>query len=515
MIETQVVVANARKGRAAEYIRKSTDDQQYSIAYQQAAIRLYAVQHNLVVVRTYADEGKSGLDAEGRQALLGLIADVTERVADFEAILVYDVSRWGRFQDIDESAYYEFICRRAGVRVEYTGELFKNDGGIFSAVLKSLKRAMAAEWSRERSVRIHLASLQMATRGYFTGGTPGYGFRRMLVGPHGERKGILERGQYRALRCDHMILVPGPDVEVKIVRRIFRMFAERHVLPDEIAARLNRQKINNDYGRAWNGCGVRAVLRNRRYIGTSTYNCHSGPLKSKRVKNAPAEWICVEKAFEGIVSPKLFEKARSLLVQRTPKQHSREDLLDRLRMLLAKNGRLSTAIVRNDASPDYRMYYKKFGGLRACYALIGYQQKNDWHNVTEVAARRVIALIVLKRLKAALRSHGATLNLRTRIVTLTNGVAITVKVAKYFKTPREHFDRWRLHITRRVTPDFTVVVRLASDNRAIHDFYVLPRSAAGQCKIRIDGPCWPDSVQQFRRRSLLEVAGTIAESRHR
>jgi hypothetical protein len=40
-------------------------------------------------------------------------------------ILVLDVSRWGRFQDIDESAYYEFLCRRAGMQVGFLETLLK------------------------------------------------------------------------------------------------------------------------------------------------------------------------------------------------------------------------------------------------------------------------------------------------------------------------------------------------------------------------------------------------------
>jgi hypothetical protein len=55
------------------------------------------------------------------------------------------VSRWGRFQDIDEAAHYEFLCRQAGVKVIYCGEQFENDGSIFSNLVKSLKRTMAAE----------------------------------------------------------------------------------------------------------------------------------------------------------------------------------------------------------------------------------------------------------------------------------------------------------------------------------------------------------------------------------
>jgi hypothetical protein len=46
-----------------------------------------------------------------------LISDVQNVRADFNVILVYDVSRWGRFQDTDESAYYEFICKVAGIKV--------------------------------------------------------------------------------------------------------------------------------------------------------------------------------------------------------------------------------------------------------------------------------------------------------------------------------------------------------------------------------------------------------------
>lgn len=92
----------------------STEHQRYSTENQADAIRKYAAQRGLQIVRTYADEGKSGLRLDGRHALQQLIDDVEKRNADFGTILVYDVSRWGRFQDADESAYYEYICKRAG-----------------------------------------------------------------------------------------------------------------------------------------------------------------------------------------------------------------------------------------------------------------------------------------------------------------------------------------------------------------------------------------------------------------
>lgn len=101
--------------RAAVYVRMSTDHQEYSTENQADAIRRYAAARAIDIVRTYADEGKSGLRVDGRDAFKTLISDVESGQADFEAILVYDVSRWGRFQDTDESAYYEYICKRAGI----------------------------------------------------------------------------------------------------------------------------------------------------------------------------------------------------------------------------------------------------------------------------------------------------------------------------------------------------------------------------------------------------------------
>jgi DNA invertase Pin-like site-specific DNA recombinase len=97
--------------RAAEYVRMSTEHQQYSTENQAAKIREYAAQRNIEIVKTYADAGKSGLNIGGRLSLQALIKDVESGSADFQIILVYDVSRWGRFQDADESAYYEYICK--------------------------------------------------------------------------------------------------------------------------------------------------------------------------------------------------------------------------------------------------------------------------------------------------------------------------------------------------------------------------------------------------------------------
>jgi len=142
------------KVRAAEYVRMSTEHQKYSTDNQAEAIRRYAERRGYEIVQTYADEGKSGLNLGGRLALQRLLNDVETGRADFKALLVYDVSRWGRFQDPDEAATYELCCRRAGVQVHYCAEQFENDGSIGSSIIKTVKRAMAGEYSRELSVKV-------------------------------------------------------------------------------------------------------------------------------------------------------------------------------------------------------------------------------------------------------------------------------------------------------------------------------------------------------------------------
>jgi DNA invertase Pin-like site-specific DNA recombinase len=123
--------------RAAEYVRMSMENSKYSIANQQAAIREYALVRNLAICRTYSDAGRTGLTLRHRPALAQLLKDVVSGERDYDVIVVYDVSRWGRFQDTDESAHYEYLCRSANVAVEYCAESFGNDGPL-SAMLKNL-----------------------------------------------------------------------------------------------------------------------------------------------------------------------------------------------------------------------------------------------------------------------------------------------------------------------------------------------------------------------------------------
>jgi DNA invertase Pin-like site-specific DNA recombinase len=202
--------------RAAQYVRMSTDYQRYSIQNQAAAIAAYAQQRNLTIVRTYVEEGRSGLRIKGRAGLIELIEDVQSGRADFDHVLVYDVSRWGRFQDVDESAHYEFVCKQNGVNVAYCAEQFNNDGSLLSSIVKNIKRVMAAEYSRELSVKVHTGQCRIASLGYRVGGPLAFGLRRELVGENQRSKGPLGKGERKSLQTDRVRLRLGSEEEAAL-----------------------------------------------------------------------------------------------------------------------------------------------------------------------------------------------------------------------------------------------------------------------------------------------------------
>jgi hypothetical protein len=79
---------------------------------------------------------------DGRDLLQQLLKDVTEGKGDYRAILAYDVGRWGRFQDADESAHYEYVCKSARGRCTIALRISRTITAC-RADLKTLKRWQA------------------------------------------------------------------------------------------------------------------------------------------------------------------------------------------------------------------------------------------------------------------------------------------------------------------------------------------------------------------------------------
>jgi DNA invertase Pin-like site-specific DNA recombinase len=330
--------------KAAMYVRMSTEHQQYSIENQTAAMEAYAVRRQMEIVKTYTDGGKSGLSFSGRDGLQSLIADVQAGTTEYSVILVLDITRWGRFQDADEGAYYEFICRRAGFDVRYVAEQFENDGSMASTVFKSMKRIMAGEYSRELSVKVFAGQCRLIEKGFRQGGPAGYGLRRLLIDEQKNPKSELTRGQHKSLQTDRVILVPGPDEEVQNVRWIYKAFVEEGLTEAEIAERLNMQGVRTDLNRAWTRSTVHQILINEKYIGNNIYNRRSYKLKEHRTVNPPEMWVRADGVFAAVIESRYFYAAQGIIQARCRKI-SNDELLDKLKTLQERQGWLSGVLI--------------------------------------------------------------------------------------------------------------------------------------------------------------------------
>ncbi|MBR0800749.1 recombinase family protein [Bradyrhizobium jicamae] len=268
----------------------SSNPQQYSIEIQAAAIAAYAARRGIEIVRNYSDPGRRGLTIARPQGLQQLIDDVESGQPGFDCVLVFDASRWGRFQDTDESAYYEFICKRAGIQVHYCADEFENDGSLSSVMLKSLKRAKAAGFSQDLSRNAFMGQTNTVDQGYWRGGAAPYGLRRMRVDANGNHKGILEHGEQKNLKSERVILVRGPSSEVKIVRRIFTSFAIEKRNRTQIAEELNAEGPLSPGGKRWTSLTVSNILANEIYLGHIIFNRSSMKLAGQRVDNPPDMW---------------------------------------------------------------------------------------------------------------------------------------------------------------------------------------------------------------------------------
>jgi DNA invertase Pin-like site-specific DNA recombinase len=353
---------------AAEYLRMSTEHQKYSLDNQATAIRQYAILQGFEVVRSYTDSGKSGLVLRHRRGLAQLLSDVVGGPQPYKAVLVYDVSRWGRFQDADEAAYYEFLCKSAGIPVHYCAETFINDAAMPNVVMKALKRVMAAEYSRDLSCKVYEGTKWISEMGFRAGGPAGYGLRRMLCAEDGTPKQLLKFGERKNVMTDRVTLVPGPTEEVSCVREIYRMVIHERRTLQQIADEMNRRGVSY-FGRRWVVSSVLGIVKNPKYTGCNVWGRLAKKLGGPAIQQPERSWTTKKLAFEPLVDEATFKAAQ----QELKHVKSDEELLECLRSLLAAEGWLGKKVIvaRRDF-PCADTYVARFGGLKKAYKLIGY-----------------------------------------------------------------------------------------------------------------------------------------------
>lgn len=218
--------------RAVAYYRHSAEDkQENSVPIQRKLVEEYARKHGITVIHEEADEGWSGLTADrpGFQRLLNEWVRNAE-TSPFEYILVRDVSRWGRFQNIDEAATYRFLCythKKKVVFVDHGDRAEDND--LVSHLLTFVEQFMASQYSLQLSEKVFHGCVEVSRQGFSAGGEACYGLERLLLDVQRRPVRALLAGEHKAISNERVTFRPRNDESTKTVQEIFSLCVQsRH-----------------------------------------------------------------------------------------------------------------------------------------------------------------------------------------------------------------------------------------------------------------------------------------------
>ena len=286
---------NGEFKKVAIYARVSSErqDVDLSITGQLKALREYASRNGYYVVKEYIDEAESGRSID-RPGFKEMIVTARQKPLQFGAILVWKLSRFARNRE--DSIIYKSLLRRQGVQVVSINEPVEDtpSGRLLEGIIEVIDEFYSANLSQDvtRGMR------ETASRGFYAGGPPPYGYMRVKV-----QDGSVQRVK----------LEPDPDT-APVVERIFQECLDDKGMI-EITRGLNGDGLTTRKKKKWSKTSVSTVLKNEVYTGTLIW----GEVSTHQNGGNHLPVIRVEKAWPTIVDRETFEKAQSKLAARAPK----------------------------------------------------------------------------------------------------------------------------------------------------------------------------------------------------
>jgi DNA invertase Pin-like site-specific DNA recombinase len=424
------------------------------------------------IIAEFIDRGKTGLITEGRDAFKQMLRDVQDGKYDFDYVLVLDVTRWGRYQNTNISAYYDGLCAMNGKQVIYTSVGFNSETDLLHSLRINIDRYQAANYSRELSTKVFKGCAKIASQGFRAGGMPPYAFHRLLLDEQRHPVQILDPGQRKSIQNQRVTLIPGQPEQIAIVKRIFRAFVQHKKSPKQIAGMLNGEGIPSPGSSAWTLQAVRSILTNELYIGTMVYNKTTQRLKSPSRVNPPGEWIRAEGAFPAIIERKVFETAQGIIVKAEEARtlrYSNKDMLNRLLALFDRYGTVRNPLIAHEEGMvSSATYAHHFGTLTAAYQSL-------FPDI--IATRRSEVTETLKTAVPEIAEFGDFIVLRNYV---------SIRILPVVPFPHGYEAAWSFTADARPEIDITLGVPLSNGGTfAVLGYLFLPRLMLGGRQLRL------------------------------
>jgi hypothetical protein len=297
------------KGRGLIYLRRSGDRQETSLE-KQLTWALGAARDLGVVVdatledlqymqanrlHTYKslriDDAITGADLE-RPGLKALVADAMNDSTNSH-VFAFKRDRLGRPDSPVEMMTIEGGLRRAGVTFVFsdgksTPSIHDDGSELVDWVLMLFDYHRSGKFLRELAEQMVLTQLQLAHRGFWTGGNAPHGFTRVLVNERGEILEELPRGKrVRQAGC-HVVIIPKDMAKIETwiyiltlkeqgwgYKRIVRHLNELGI-PSPNAGRVRTDHgVPHEVSGRWSVSTVRELCMNRAILGLLDYGRRS------------------------------------------------------------------------------------------------------------------------------------------------------------------------------------------------------------------------------------------------
>ena len=268
--------------RAAIYARYSSDNQTYaSIEAQVKACEAYCKNNNLLVVKIYTDEAKSGTTLNRRDNFKEMLLDARKDIWDI--VVFHKIDRCAR----NEYDYYNFKRQilALGKKYAYAGQGF-NGLTAEGQLMENNLVGFAAYFSRNLAKEIKKGQNIKAAKAMFLGGKPPLG--------------------YKIVNQQYVI----DENEAPAVRLIFKMFLLDAGYMAIIDA-LNAAGWHTKNGRPFGKNSIYDILRNERYCGTYIFGRTSKINGHQNTHKSNINCIKIDDAIPAIISKEDFSAAKT------------------------------------------------------------------------------------------------------------------------------------------------------------------------------------------------------------
>jgi site-specific DNA recombinase len=255
---------------AVGYLRMSSGEQIGSIEQQESEIERFAAQQGYRIIRWYIEPGRSGSKEQNKRIEFNrMILD--SELQDFRAVLCWDVSRFGRLDNI-RGAHSKDILRTNGVHLATVKE-GKLDWTTFEGrLMDALYSETAHKFSIDLSANSIRGRIEALEAGYWPNGMVPYGYDKLYIG-NGVEQRVPRREKFTKPRnwVRHLVIN-----EAEVVRWIFDNYLNHDWPVLAITRELDRKGIvrpDGRPGRPWETAVVRHMLRRKVYAGFATIGC--------------------------------------------------------------------------------------------------------------------------------------------------------------------------------------------------------------------------------------------------